>query len=53
MHVMAERGMNTADKRLVKTVTKRVGACLRHHRNNGVLRNATGLGKRLAWEIIP
>jgi hypothetical protein len=23
MHVMAERGMNTADKRLVKTVTKR------------------------------
>ena len=24
MHVMAERGMNTADKRLVKTVIKRV-----------------------------
>lgn len=53
MHVMAGRGMNTADKRLVKTVTKRVTACLRHYRSKGVLRNATGLGKRLAWEIIP
>lgn len=32
MHVMAERGMNTADERLVKTVSKRVGASLHHHR---------------------
>src|ERR1700722_11526416 len=39
MHVMAERGMNTADKRLVKTVTKRIGARLR------------GLGQRIAWEV--
>lgn len=53
MHVMAERGMNTADKRLVKTVTKRVGACLRHHRTKGLLRNVGGgLGKRLAWEVV-
>lgn len=53
MHVMAERGMNTADKRLVKTVTKRVGACLRHHRNKGLLRNAQGLGQRIMWEVVP
>jgi hypothetical protein len=53
MHVMAERGMNTADKRLVKTVTKRVGACLRHHRGKGPLRNAKGLGTRIAWEVAP
>lgn len=52
MHVMAERGMNTADKRLVKTVSKRVGACLRHHRLKGLIRNAAGLGNRLAWEIV-
>jgi len=51
MHVMAERGMNTADKRLVKTVTKRVGACMRHHRNKGIVRSNGGLGDRLAWEI--
>ncbi len=51
MHVMAERGMNTADKRLVKTVTKRVGACLRHHRSKGVV-HSKGFGQRLAWEIV-
>lgn len=51
MHVMAERGMNTADKRLVKTVTKRVGSCLRHHRNKGLLRSSEGLGQHLVWEI--
>ncbi len=51
MHVMAERGMNTADKRLVKTVGKRVGACLRHHRTKGLIRSVAGLGGRLVWEI--
>jgi hypothetical protein len=51
MHVMAERGMNTADKRLVKTVGKRVGACLRHHRTKGVVRSAKGLRDRVVWEI--
>jgi hypothetical protein len=51
MHVMAERGMNTADKRLVKTVTKRVGACMRHHRNKGLVRSKGGLGDRLVWEV--
>jgi hypothetical protein len=47
---MAERGMNTADKGLVKTVGKRVGACLRHHRNRGLIQSAKGPGDRLAWK---
>ncbi|MGX5804159.1 hypothetical protein ACWGS9_23335 [Bradyrhizobium sp. Arg314] len=51
MHVMAERGMNTADKRLVKTICKRVGACLRHHRNKGLLRSTEGLGQHIVWEV--
>jgi hypothetical protein len=51
MHVMAERGVNTADKRLVKTVGKRVGACLRHHRTKGLIQSAEGLGDRIAWEV--
>lgn len=51
MHVMAERGMNTADRKLVKTVGQRVGACLRHHRTKGLIRSIDGLGDRLAWEI--
>jgi hypothetical protein len=52
MHVMAARGMNTVDKRLVKTVGKRVGACLRHHRTKGLIRSADGLGGRIAWEVV-
>ena len=51
MHVMAERGMNTADKRLVKTVSKRVGACLRHHRLKGLIKSGKGLGAHISWEI--
>ncbi len=51
-HVMAERGLNTADKRLVKVVSKRAGACLRHHRARGVLRSAQGPGRYRLWEIM-
>jgi hypothetical protein len=51
MHVMAERGMNTADKRLVKTVTKRVGACLRHHRTRGLIHSEVGLAGRISWVL--
>ncbi len=52
-HVMAGRGLNTADKRLVKVVGKRVGACLRHHRNKGLLRSSDRLGQHIVWEIAP
>ena len=34
-----------ADKRLVKVVGKRVGACLRHWRNKGVVRSIQGPGQ--------
>lgn len=52
MHVMAERGMNSADKGLVKTVTKRVGASLRHHRSRGLMRSVGGQGGVLAREVL-
>lgn len=51
MHVMAERGMNTADTRLVKTVGKRVGSCLRHHRTRGLIESTEGIGNRITWRI--
>ena len=51
-HVMAERGLNTADKKLVRVFGKRVGACLRHHRAKGVLRCAQGPGQYQLWEIV-
>jgi hypothetical protein len=51
MHVMAERGMNTADKRLLKIAGKRFGACLRHYRVKGLIRSVTGweTGARGRW----
>ena len=36
-YVMADRGLNTADKRLVKTLGKRVEACLRYHKKKGLV----------------
>ncbi len=50
-HVMAERGLNTADKRLIRTIGKRAGSCLRHHRAKGTLRSMQGKGPHLLWEI--
>jgi hypothetical protein len=52
MHVMAERGMNTADRRLVKTISKRVGACLRHHRARKLIVSERGLvEQRIIWRL--
>lgn len=48
-HVMAHRGLNTADKRLVKAIGKRVGACLRHHRDKGTLQSEKGSSQLLVW----
>ncbi|MCH8095959.1 MAG: hypothetical protein IID53_02615 [Proteobacteria bacterium] len=50
-HVMAGRGLNTADKRLVRLVGKRVGACLRHHRNRGLVQSKRGPETHLVWWI--
>lgn len=51
-YVMAERGLNTADKRLVKLMGKRVGACLRHWRAKGIINSTIGssAGSKL-WNL--
>ncbi|MCI0430419.1 MAG: hypothetical protein L0210_07750 [Rhodospirillales bacterium] len=51
MHVMAERGLDTADRRLLRTIDRRVGACLRHHRTKGLLRSYRGPEQFMVWEI--
>ena len=43
-HVMVGRGLNTTDKRMVKLIGKRVGSCLRHHRERGLVRSEPGSG---------
>lgn len=50
-HVMAERGLNTADDRLVTLIGKRVGACLRMHRNKGIVDSKPSVDGYLVWEI--
>jgi hypothetical protein len=51
--VMRERNLDTNDKRLRRTMTHRVGACLRHwKRERGVIRSMPGPGQVLLWELI-
>ncbi len=50
-HVMAERGLNTADTKLVKLIAKRVGACLRNQRDRGFVRSEPGTGQYLGWRM--
>jgi hypothetical protein len=51
LRLMKRRAMNAADKGLVRTVTKRVIACLRHNRAKGLLKSAKAPGQQLLWEI--
>jgi hypothetical protein len=50
-HVMAEQGLNTADKRQVRTVGKRVGSSKRHLRSRGLVRSERGSGQCSIWTI--
>ena len=50
--VMAERGLETTNKRLVKIIAKRTGSCLRSHRIQGTVRSEPGPDKLLVWEIV-
>ncbi|MEC9368411.1 MAG: hypothetical protein VX871_06930 [Pseudomonadota bacterium] len=49
--VMAERGLDTANKRLLRLMVKRTGACLRAHRLNGVVKSTDGPTQYKLWEI--
>jgi hypothetical protein len=50
--VMAERGLDLNDLALKRTMSRRVGACLRHwEKTRGALRGMPGPGQRKLWEI--
>jgi hypothetical protein len=51
LRLMERRVMNAADKALVRTVSKRVIACLRHNRIKGLLHSTETPGQQLLWEI--
>ena len=47
--LMTVRGMDTDDARLVKLVAKRVGCCLRQHRDAGTVVSEDGPGQTMVW----
>lgn len=49
--VMAERGLDTANVRLLKTMTKRAGACLRNMQKQGAVARQPGPGQFMLWEL--
>jgi hypothetical protein len=52
-HVMAERGLNTADKAMLQLFTRRTGALLRWQKSRGILRSVKDSkhGRFDLWEI--
>ena len=49
--VMAERGLETNNAQLLKTIGKRTGACLRHWRVKGIVKSVDGPGRYNVWEL--
>ncbi len=52
LHVMASRSLNTADKPLLRILSKRVGTALRHYRKLGLIRSIDGPNRTRLWEIV-
>ena len=51
-HVMAARGLNVHDLRLVRLIQKRVGASLKHWKARGVIEATKGPGSFLLWKVV-
>lgn len=51
LRLMAERELNAADKKLLKTIQKRVGAALRNMRERGLVASQQGNEGLLLWSL--
>ncbi|WP_086739010.1 hypothetical protein [Erythrobacter colymbi] len=51
LRLMAERELNTADAKLLKTIQKRVGAALRNMRDRGLVTSDDGKSGLLQWRL--
>ena len=49
--LMAERGMDGQDRKLVRNVTKRVCMALGHQERRGTVRSQIGPGRVALWEV--
>jgi hypothetical protein len=52
LQLMKERGLNPDDRELSVIMVKRVCACLRVHKQKGIIRNVVSLGNLQGWEIV-
>lgn len=52
LRIMQERDLNVQDKKLVKTIQKRVGAALRNLRDRGLVNSEQGAGGLLVWGLM-
>lgn len=53
LRLMAERELNAADTKLLKTIQKRVGAALRNMRDRGLVSSERGNEGLLVWSLNP
>ena len=51
LHVMASRGLDTADTGLVTLMGRRVSTALRHYRQLKVLQSSKAFGENVKWQI--
>jgi len=51
LRLMEERELNQSDKKLVKTIQKRVGAALRNMRDRGLVKSEKGDKGLLLWQL--
>ena len=49
--LMAERGMDGQDRKLVRNVTKRVGTTLGHQERQDTVRSQSEPGRVMLWEV--
>jgi hypothetical protein len=52
LSLMTLRGMDQADRRAVRKMTKRTGAALRHARDRGLLESKEGPGMTVVWTLV-
>jgi len=52
LQMLAERALDAQDQRLLRLMTKRVGVCLRHQRDNGLTKAIQGPGQFMLWELV-
>ena len=52
LRLMAERGLDPADRGLSIIMVKRICACLRVQKNKGLVRVAPYAGDLLGWEVV-